>query len=118
MRAEELDKTPARESRVLGYFCRMFVAMRAARQAKTPEERKFFEEQLGILERIKPGLSLTADEGPKVCTEQALLVFNKADEIDRNGLADKATVKLFYSAGTFFEILEQFGPLDPEVRLD
>jgi hypothetical protein len=115
MRAEELDKNPARESRILGYFCRMFVATRAARQAKTPEERKFFEDQLGLLERIKPGLSLSSDEGPRVCTEQAILVFNKADEIDRNGLADKATVKLFYSAGTFFEILEQFGPLDPEI---
>lgn len=93
----------------------MFVATRAAKLAKTPEERKFFEDQLGILEKIKPGLNLTPDEGPRICTEQALLVFNKADEIDRNGLADKATVKLFYSAGTFFEILEQFGPLDPEI---
>lgn len=115
-RAEELERDPSREKRVLAYYCRMYVVSKGAKLATAaPEDRKFLEEQLIKLESMKPSLSLAGDEGPRICREQALEVFNKADEVDRMGLADKSTVKLFYSAGTFFEILEQFGPLDSEI---
>lgn len=117
-RAEELERDPSREKRVLAYYCRMYVVSKGAKLATAaPEDRKFLEEQLIKLESMKPSLGLTGDEGPRICREQALEVFNKADEVDRMGLADKSTVKLFYSAGTFFEILEQFGPLDSEVSV-
>lgn len=116
-RAEELERDPSREKRVLAYYCRMYVVSKGARLATSaPEDRKFLEELLLKLESTKPSLGLSGDEGQRVCRDQALEVFNKADEIDRMGLADKSTVKLFYSAGTFFEILEQFGPLDSEVN--
>jgi vacuolar protein sorting-associated protein VTA1 len=115
-RAEELEKDQSREKRVLAYYCRMYVVSKGARLATSaPEDRKFLEEQLVRLETMKPSLGLSGDEGSRICQEQALEVFNKADEIDRMGLADKSTVKLFYSAGTFFEILEQFGPLDADI---
>lgn len=115
-RAEELERDPSREKKILAYYCRMFVVSKGAKFATAaPEDRKFLEEQLVKLESMKPSLGLSGDEGSRICREQALEVFNKADEIDRMGLADKSTVKLFYSAGTFFEILEQFGPLDGEI---
>lgn len=115
-RAEELERDPSREKRVLAYYCRMYVVSKGAKLATAaPEDRKFLEEQLIKLEQMKPSLSLAGDEGQRICREQALEVFNKADEIDRQGLADKGTVKLFYSAGTFFDVLDQFGPLDADV---
>jgi len=46
-------------------------------------------------------------------------VFQRADEIDRAGKADRATAQSFYAAATFFEILKQFSPtreLDEDVK--
>jgi vacuolar protein sorting-associated protein VTA1 len=115
-RADELDRDSSREKKILGYYCRMYVVVKGSKVCTAAaEDRKFLEEQLIKLEKVKPSLGISGDEGARVSREQALEVFNKADEIDRQGLADKSTVKLFYSAGTFFEILEQFGPLDSEV---
>jgi hypothetical protein len=45
-------------------------------------------------------------------------VFMRADEEDKAGNASKTTAKIFYSAGTFFDILDQFGPVDEEVGIN
>lgn len=123
-RAEELerDSNPAtqRNSHVVAYYCRLYVASKVT--PTNPEETAFLTEQISILEKLKPTLGLAPgpvgqDEGKTICLSHADSLFFKADEIDRNGWADKATVKLFYAAGTFYDILEQFGPLDQEVYL-
>jgi vacuolar protein sorting-associated protein VTA1 len=80
-----------------------------------PEATKFITTVLLSLEREKPSLGVTADQAPVVCENFAFSVFNRADEEDRNGMASKTTAKIFYSAATFFDILEQFGELDNEV---
>jgi vacuolar protein sorting-associated protein VTA1 len=38
-----------------------------------------------------------------------------ADEEDRAGLADKETAMRFYMAGNIFDVLAQFGDLEPEI---
>jgi hypothetical protein len=45
----------------------------------------------------------------------ALSVFAKADKQDRAGRADVNTAKTFYAASIFFEVLLQFGELQPDV---
>ncbi|KAK1296190.1 hypothetical protein QJS10_CPB15g01511 [Acorus calamus] len=46
----------------------------------------------------------------------ALNVFSKADKQDRAGRADLNTAKTFYAASIFFEILYQFGELQPDIE--
>ncbi|AQK83950.1 LYST-interacting protein 5-like protein [Zea mays] len=46
----------------------------------------------------------------------ALNVFVKADKQDRAGRADINTAKTFYAASIFFEILNQFGELQPDIE--
>lgn len=46
----------------------------------------------------------------------ALNVFAKADKQDRAGRADLNTAKTFYAASIFFEILNQFGALQPDLE--
>ncbi|KAA8527016.1 hypothetical protein F0562_008755 [Nyssa sinensis] len=43
-------------------------------------------------------------------------VFAKADKQDRAGRADLNTAKTFYAASIFYEILNQFGDLQPELE--
>ena len=73
---------------------------------------------MDIVEKIKPSLGANSskEKGFEICKDYAMNAFTKADEEDRSGMADKTTVKIFYSAGTFFEILEQFGELSPELQ--
>ena len=115
-RAEELEKSNDRDAKVVAYYCRMFAVTKITQMKNLgPEESSFINSQLLILEKVKPQLALTAKEGPDICRNYAIMVFNKADDEDRLGNADRATVKMFYAAGTFFDILEQFCPLEPEV---
>jgi vacuolar protein sorting-associated protein VTA1 len=118
-RAEELEKNSKREEQVVSYYCRMHAVINATKISKSPnaEEMKFINEQMGKLEKLKPTLQLDgAEEGVRTCREYAEWVFKQADDIDRAGVADKGTVKLFYSAGSFFDVLEQFGELDQAVQ--
>ncbi|GMF16797.1 unnamed protein product [Phytophthora lilii] len=42
-------------------------------------------------------------------------IFSKADDEDRAGMANKSTARTFYAAGTFFDILNQFGDISEDV---
>jgi len=73
---------------------------------------------MDILEKSKPALGPDSnkEKGYEICKKFALKAFSLADEIDRSGESDKSTAKIFYSAGTFFDILEQFGELDADFQ--
>lgn len=118
-RAEELEKSNGREEKVVAYYCFMYFVTKAMKLTKNPtaEESKFISEQISKLEKLKPSLQLAAGEGSRICVEYANKIFHRADDIDRSGLADKAVAKLFYAAGTFFDILEQFDDVDKEVSV-
>lgn len=116
-RAEELEKDSKEESKIIAYYCRLHVVtkgMKLRGSSNNPEDSKFLSVQFDILERMKKTTTIVPEKGPELCKNFALAVFNKADEEDRSGFADKTTAKIFYSAGTFFDILEQFGELDKE----
>ncbi len=118
-RAEELEKDPNNESKIVAYYCRYYVVSKGSKLCSVPAiaaETKFLIEEMGKLEKFKATAEpLTAEKGHGICKSYALSVFEKADDEDRAGAADKATAKLFYAAGTFFDILEQFGDIPPEV---
>lgn len=78
----------------------------------------FLLNQMDILEKSKPALGPDSNKerGFEFCKNYALRAFSTADEEDRSGVSDKATAKIFYSAGTFFDILDQFGELDADLQ--
>mmetsp|Transcript_33176 Transcript_33176/g.56765 ORF Transcript_33176/g.56765 Transcript_33176/m.56765 type:complete len:299 (-) Transcript_33176:101-997(-) len=118
-RAEELEKDPNNESKIVAYYCRYYVVSKGSKLCSVPAiaaETKFLIEEMGKLEKFKATSEpLTSEKGHGICKSYALSVFEKADDEDRAGAADKATAKLFYAAGTFFDILEQFGDIPPEI---
>lgn len=116
-RAEELERDPSNESKAVSYYCRFYCVQKGSTLCSSPptaEENKFLFSQMDMLEKLKPSLELNKDKGYDLCRNFADTVFNKADDVDRMGAADKATAKMFYSAGTFYDVLEQFGELDFE----
>lgn len=119
-RAEELEKDTAYEAKVVSYYCRFYVVSKGSKLCSnptTPDETKFLISQMEILEKLKPTLELTQEKGRQICKTYANSVFEKADDEDRAGVADKATAKMFYAAGTFFDILETFGDMENEVEI-
>lgn len=113
-----MEKDSSDECKAISYYCRYYCVSKGAQLCSNPpagDENKFLLEQMDILEKLKPSLDLSRDKGEVLCRNFAMNVFDKADEIDRMGMADKATAKMFYSAGTFFDIMEQFGQLDEEI---
>ncbi|KAL5988017.1 hypothetical protein ACLOJK_035780 [Asimina triloba] len=71
------------------------------------------ELSLGL--RDKKSLKLGPDDNLHI-EGFALNVFAKADKQDRAGRADLNTAKTFYAASIFFEILNQFGELQPDLE--
>lgn len=67
------------------------------------------------LEKDKKSLKLGPDDQLHL-EGFALNVFGKADKQDRAGRADLNTAKTFYAASIFFEILNQFGALQPDLE--
>lgn len=118
-RAEELEKDPNPEAKIVAYYCRYYVVSKGSKLCSVPAvaaENKFLIDEMSKLEKFKAtNESLTKENGQSICLSYAQSVFEKADDEDRAGVADKATAKLFYAAGTFFDILEQFGDIPAEV---
>jgi vacuolar protein sorting-associated protein VTA1 len=81
----------------------------------SPEVNTFLITLMDSLELSKKSLQISSGTGASICENYALSVFDKADDEDRAGMANKLTAKTFYTASTFFDILEQFDELDPEL---
>ncbi len=116
-RAEEADKNVGdRDSAVLGYACRMSAISKATKlTTKQADETKFILSQLDLLENSKKSFNITEGDCINVVRQYGTMIFDKADEIDRNGFADKSTAKLFYAAVTYYDVLEFYGQLDSDV---
>lgn len=117
-RAEELERdTSNPDSGIVAYCCRLYGVTKAAKMVGNPPDpavNSFLLSQMTILEQMKPNLTLGADKGKAVCENFVKQTFDMADAEDRSGAADKTTAKLFYSAATFYDVLEQFGEIDVE----
>ena len=70
---------------------------------------------MDTLELTKKSLVISDETGGITCENYAYNIFSKADDEYRAGNSTKETARNFYAASTFFDILEQFGPLDDEV---
>lgn len=117
-RAEELEKDIANnpDYRVIVYYAKKYALEQTVKQKiNSSEVNNFITTLLTLLEKEKSQLGVSNEQGGVICENFAYSVFSRADEEDRSGNASKLTAKIFYSASTFFEILEQFGELDDEV---
>ena len=120
-RAEELDKeSNILDSKTVAYFCRLYAidfALKLRNQNNKDEVSSLVKQILLIQEkdRITLGENSSSELGKRICESFAFSVFNQADEEDRSGKSNKLTAKLFYTAITYFDILEQFGDLDDEI---
>lgn len=111
LRAEELDKDKSSaESRIVAYYARQYAVTEGIPMLGSSSAAKTcLQELLDVLEKEKEAMSnFTRDEAAYLCREFAEKVFNRADEEDRAGNADKKTARAFYASATFIQILAQF----------
>lgn len=109
-RAEELDRDKGNpESRLVSYYCRQYAVHTGIGLATSPAGKGCLGELLANLEGEKQAMnSFTRDESKFLCQKFAEKIFDKANQEDRSGAADRGTARTFYAAASFLEILEQF----------
>ncbi|XP_050219252.1 protein HOMOLOG OF MAMMALIAN LYST-INTERACTING PROTEIN 5 [Mercurialis annua] len=113
-RADELQK----HEHLVAYYCRLYAmekGLRIPQSERTKTTNALLISLMNQLEKDKKSLNLGPENNLHV-EGFALNVFGKADKQDRAGRADLNTAKTFYAASIFFEILNQFGPLLPDLE--
>lgn len=113
-RADELQK----HEHLVAYYCRLYAMERGLRipqKERTKTTSALLVSLMNQLEKDRKALTLGPDDSLYV-EGFASNVFAKADKQDRAGRADLNTAKTFYAASIFFEILHQFGELQPEIE--
>ncbi|KAL0362875.1 UNVERIFIED_CONTAM: protein OF MAMMALIAN LYST-INTERACTING PROTEIN 5 [Sesamum calycinum] len=111
-RADELQK----HEPLVAYYCRLYAMERGLKipqSDRTKTTNALLVSLMNQLEKDKKSLKLGSDDYLHV-EGFALNVFARADKQDRAGRADLNTAKTFYAASIFFEILNQFGELQPD----
>ena len=109
-RAEELDRDQGNpESRLVAFYCRQYAVHSGIVLATSTVGKTCLGELLGSLEGEKQAMdNFTRDESKFLCEKFSDKIFDKADQEDRSGEADRNTARTFYAAASFFEILQQF----------
>lgn len=113
-RADELQK----HEPLVAYYCRLYAmekGLRVPQKERTKTTNSILISLMNQLEKDKKSLTLGPDDNLHL-EGFALNVFAKADKQDRAGRADINTAKTFYAASIFFEILNQFGELQPDIE--
>ncbi|KAL5700119.1 hypothetical protein ACHQM5_025608 [Ranunculus cassubicifolius] len=113
-RADELQK----HELLVAYYCRLYAMERGLKfpnKDRTKTTNSILISLMNQLEKDKKSLKLGPDDSLYV-EGFASNVFAKADKQDRAGRADLNTAKTFYAASIFFEILTQFGDVQPELE--
>ncbi|CAL5047519.1 unnamed protein product [Urochloa decumbens] len=113
-RADELQK----HEPLVAYYCRLYAmekGLRIPQKERTKTTNSILISLMNQLEKDKKALTLGPDDNLHL-EGFALNVFAKADKQDRAGRADINTAKTFYAASIFFEILNQFGELQPDIE--
>ncbi|KAL8046324.1 hypothetical protein ABFX02_08G170600 [Erythranthe guttata] len=113
-RADELQK----HEPLVAYYCRLYAMERGLKfpqKERTKTTNALLVSLIKQLEKDKKSLQLGPDDHLHV-EGFALNVFTKADKQDRAGRSDLTTAKTFYAASIFFEILYQFGELQPDLE--
>uniref|UniRef100_A0A0D9WPQ2 Vta1/callose synthase N-terminal domain-containing protein n=1 Tax=Leersia perrieri TaxID=77586 RepID=A0A0D9WPQ2_9ORYZ len=113
-RADELQK----HEPLVAYYCRLYAmekGLKIPQKERTKTTNSLLISIMNQLEKDKKSLTLGPDDYLHV-EGFALNVFAKADKQDRAGRADINTAKTFYAASIFFEILNQFSELQPDIE--
>ncbi|GLT57532.1 hypothetical protein SLA2020_304980 [Shorea laevis] len=113
-RADELQK----HELLVAYYCRLYAMERGLKipnSERTKTTNALLVSLMNQLEKDKKSLKLGPEDNLHL-EGFALNVFAKADKQDRAGKADLNTAKTFYAASIFFEILNQFGPIQPDLE--
>ncbi|KAK1306724.1 hypothetical protein QJS10_CPA10g01915 [Acorus calamus] len=113
-RADELQK----HEPLVAYYCRLYAMEKGLKippKERTKTTNSLLVSLMNQLEKDKKSLKL-GNEDYLYVEGFALNVFSKADKQDRAGRADLNTAKTFYAASIFFEILYQFGELQPDIE--
>ncbi|XP_057831012.2 protein HOMOLOG OF MAMMALIAN LYST-INTERACTING PROTEIN 5 [Cryptomeria japonica] len=113
-RADELQK----HEPLVAYYCRLYAMERGLKipaKERTKTTSALLVSLMKQLEKDKKSLTLGPEDNLYV-EGFASNVFAKADKQDRAGRADLTTAKTFYAASIFFEILSQFGEVQPEIE--
>lgn len=119
-RAEELDRDTSRpESKLIAYFCRQYAMELGIKLRENDSSNEATDYLLSLMDRLENEKNklpdFTQEEGKEICEDFAMEIFSKADDEDRAGVANKSTARTFYAAGTFFDILNQFGGISEDV---
>ncbi|CAK9225502.1 unnamed protein product [Sphagnum troendelagicum] len=112
-RADELQK----HDHLVAYYCRLYAMEKGLKipvKERTKETNALLTSLMNQLEKDKKVVKLSPDDNMHM-EGFALSVFAKADKQDRAGRADVNTAKTFYAASIFFEVLLQFGELQPDI---
>ncbi|XVF03771.1 hypothetical protein REPUB_Repub05bG0021900 [Reevesia pubescens] len=113
-RADELQK----HEPLVSYYCRLYAmeqGLKIPNSERTKTTNSILVSLMNQLEKDKKSLKLGPEDSLHL-EGFALNVFAKADKQDRAGRADLNTAKTFYAASIFFEIINQFGPLQPDLE--
>lgn len=113
-RADELQK----HEPLVAYYCRLYAMERGLKipqNERTKTTNSLLISLMKQLEKDKKSLQLGPEDNLYL-EGFALNVFGKADKQDRAGRADLNTAKTFYAASIFFEIINQFGVLQPDLE--
>lgn len=113
-RADELQK----HELLVAYYCRLYAMERGLKippKHRTNTTNSLLVSLMNQLEKDKMSVKLGPEDNLYV-EGFASNVFAKADKQDRAGRADINTAKTFYAASIFFEILTQFGDVQPELE--
>uniref|UniRef100_A0A7N0VMZ1 Uncharacterized protein n=1 Tax=Kalanchoe fedtschenkoi TaxID=63787 RepID=A0A7N0VMZ1_KALFE len=113
-RADELQK----HEPLVAYYCRLYAMERGLKippAERTNTTKALLVSLMKQLEKDKKSVTLGPDDSLYL-EGFASNVFAKADKQDRAGRADLNTAKTFYAASIFFEILNQFGELPPDLE--
>jgi len=117
-RAEEMRKANTEVSRTVAFFCGKYaMELGISLSDRSPEVKAFL---LELMKELEAGKVKMDDAAAKALVEDfAMQVFQRADDVDRAGNADKSTAQSFYAAATFMEILKQFSAtkeLDEDIK--
>ena len=125
-RSDELDKNDTnQDNKIISYYCRMWAltkgfeikqAQPCLEEADKKELDNYLKNLMIELEKRKPLLGVTKDQAASKCEIFAYNLFNEADIEDQTGAPTQFTATKYYNAKTYFDILEQFGPLNDDIK--
>lgn len=106
---------------VVAYWVRLYSTETALSiDRETPDCKKFLNSVILYLEQFKrdhkDNEAVTNQTVGQAHTENFIVaLFTKVDTLDRDGVANKNTVRMFYMAAVLFEAMAVFGPLNEEI---